>query len=99
MRRICTEIDLHIVPMLVMLAPAVCWSWWLLPVPLLVPQGRIFARAFWDYPSFGQPAWPYFVANELLVIASVGLVAALQVGFGTERVEGGILPESTKLLR
>ncbi|HKB01514.1 MAG TPA: hypothetical protein VKD90_04800 [Gemmataceae bacterium] len=79
MRRLCDEIDLHIVAMLVLMAPALCLGWWLLVVPLLVPQGRIYVRAFWDYPAFGRRPWAYLAANELLVVGAVGALAGLRV--------------------
>lgn len=77
MPRLWDQIDLHIVAMFVLLAPALCVGWWLLPVPLLVPQGRIYVRAFCDYPAFGRRPWAYLAVNELLL---VGLIGAL-VGF------------------
>src|SRR5437762_1772997 len=39
--RLWGEIDLHIVAMLLLLAPAGFLGWWGLAAPLLIPQGRI----------------------------------------------------------
>lgn len=85
MRRCWGEIDPEIAYMLLMMFPLTCLSWWMLPVPMLVPQGRICARVFWDYHSFGRSTWPYLVANEVFVFASVGLMSVAQVGFTTVR--------------
>jgi hypothetical protein len=53
----------------------VCMSWWWLAVPLLAPQGRVYVRAFWDYPTFGKRPWAYLAANELLILGTVGALA------------------------
>lgn len=79
MRTLWDEIDLHVVAMLVLLAPALLVGWWVLVVALLVPQGRICTRAFLDYPSFGRRPWAYLIANELLVAGTVGAAAGVRV--------------------
>ena len=75
MQRLLDEIDLHVVAMLLLIAPALFLSWWPLIVLLLVPQGRIYVRSFWDYPAFGRRSWTYLIANEFLVVGSVGILA------------------------
>lgn len=72
MGRLWDAIDLHVAVMLVLLAPVACVSCWWLVVPLLVPQGRISVRAFWDLPTLGERRWVYLAANELLVLSTVG---------------------------
>lgn len=79
MRRFWSEIDLQVVAMLLLFAPTLCLNWWLFPVPLLVPQGRICVRVFWDYPAFGQRPWAYLAANELMVGVVVAAVAGIRV--------------------
>jgi hypothetical protein len=78
MRRLWAEVDLHVAAMLGLLSPALCLSWWWLPVPLLIPQGRICVRAFLDNPASGPRPWTYLVANELLVVGAVGAVAVVR---------------------
>jgi hypothetical protein len=76
LRRIFGSVDLHIVAMLLLTAPilllALPFFWGLLGIALF-PQGRIYVRAFWDYPKFKRASWPYLVANEGLVLAVVAL--------------------------
>lgn len=75
MRRLWGEIDLHVVAMLLILAPVAFLGWWGLAILFLVPQGRIGTRAVVDVPAFGRRPWVYLFVNELLVIAVVGLLA------------------------
>lgn len=77
-RRLRDEIDLHVAAMLLMLSPAMCLGLWGLVVPLVVPQGLIGTRAFLDYPASKRRSWAYLVANELLVLGFVGLLAGLR---------------------
>jgi hypothetical protein len=79
LRRLWREIDLHVVAMLLVFIPALCLSPWWLVVPLLVPQGRIYVRAFRDYRAFRRRPWAYLVANELLVIGMVGAGAGVRL--------------------
>jgi hypothetical protein len=77
-QRLWNAIDLHVAFMSALLAPFAYLGWWWLAVPLFAPQGRIYVRAFWDYPAFGKPARVYVVANELLVLSIVGILAAIR---------------------
>ncbi len=81
MRHLWEEIDLHVAFILLLVSPVACLGWSSLIVPLLVPQGRIGVRAFWDYPSFGQRPWAYLAANELLVLVAVAVLAGVRVAF------------------
>jgi hypothetical protein len=86
MRKICQEIDLHIVAILILFLP---WPFLLLlfslretalfalVIPLLLPQGRIFTRFFWDYPAMGQARVRFLLVNECLVLGSVAAVVGL----------------------
>ena len=82
MRRLWDDIDIHVVVMLLMLAPAMFLGWWGLAALLLVPQGRIGTRVLVDYPAFQRKPLTYLVANELLVLTfgSVALWAWLAFG-------------------
>ena len=64
-RQLWDEIDLHIVLMLMFALPWLCLSWWWLALPLLIPQGLIYVRAFVDCPSFDRQSWAYLVATAL----------------------------------
>ena len=80
-QRLREEIDLHIAAMLLFCVAVMCLDWWYFIVPLLMPQGRIYVRVFWDYPAFGRRPWAYLVINELLVFGTVSLFVGLRVGF------------------
>ena len=78
--RIREEIDLHIVAILMLAVPAMCLDWWYFIVPLLMPQGRIYVRVFWDFHVFVRRPWAYLIINELLVFGTVCLFVVLRVG-------------------
>jgi len=44
---------------------------------LVIPQGRILVRAFWDYPSLNKPKAPYLLANELQAVLAALACAAI----------------------
>ena len=73
MSRIWTEVDLHIVAMLVLSVPVAFLSWWWLALPLVMPQGRIYFHA-WDTRKSGGRAWPYVAANEILVMVTLARI-------------------------
>lgn len=78
-RPILNEVNLHIVAMMVLGAPifALPFSFWVeLLLLVALPQGRIFTRAYVDYPAFKRPSWPYVVANEGLVLGVAALAVA-----------------------
>jgi hypothetical protein len=74
-RTLVGEVDLHIVAMLVIIVPFALFlpAIWATAILTAVPQGRILTRVFVDYPAFKQPAFRYFIANELLVAGVVAL--------------------------
>ena len=79
LRRILYEVDLHIVAMFLFSVPLsllILPFIWGLVLIALVPQGRIYVRAFRGYPKFKQASWPYLVANESLVVFVAALCVA-----------------------
>ncbi len=50
-----------------------------LAIVFFVPQGRIYIRAFWDYPKFKKQKAPYLIANEFQTISAT-LVCAKIIG-------------------
>lgn len=46
---------------------------------LLVPQGRIFVRAFGDYPKSKKPKAIYLFVNEVFVVLSALLLIGLKL--------------------
>lgn len=91
MRRLWEEIDFEVTPMLCMFVflaivwmvlLMACFGWWsswvgwcCLGAVVLIPQGRIFTRAFLDYPTFNQPKGMYLVANEIQVMLFAAVAA------------------------
>lgn len=83
------ELDLHITQMMLFILPLGAIVSFNAPghykligpgLALLVPQGRIYVRAFWDYPSFGKPKAPYLIVNQaqtLLAVLICAVIAAL----------------------
>jgi hypothetical protein len=81
MRRLLEELDMHVVVLLLVLAPLACtgarvWIVFGLAWSVL-PQGRILVRAFVDNPSLGESPWPYFLSNEGMVLAVIGVSAGI----------------------
>ncbi len=86
MPKLSEEIDLHIVAILILFLP-----WPLLMflyserqmvlvtlfIPLLIPQGIIFTRFFWDYPAMGRARIRFLLVNESVILSSVGVVVGL----------------------
>jgi len=78
------ELDLHIIPLVLMvfilgLVIPSAFLVWPVGAIVLIPQGRIFVRAFWDYPKFGKPKAKYLFVNEVFVILSVLLFIGLKI--------------------
>lgn len=80
------ELDLHITQMMLFLLPLGAiisantdgyHKLIGLGVVLLFPQGRIYVRAFWDYPSFGKPKAPYLIVNQAQTLLAVSICAAI----------------------
>ena len=74
------EVDIHItyiILIILVLAIAIddrlpeAFVYFPTAIALLIPQGRIYVRAFWDYPKFGRKKMPYIIANEIQVIVAV----------------------------
>jgi hypothetical protein len=82
MRSLVDEIDLHIVPLLVVFTPLFYLGGWCLLPAILVPQGRIFVRVLSGYPTCVNRPWRYLAVNELLVLGSVAM------GFGAQSLFG-----------
>ena len=72
MPRTWTQIDLHIVWILLLSFPVVFLGTWWLILPLAMPQGRICCHAM-DKRKSGRPCGAYLVANEMLVVVVVGI--------------------------
>ena len=75
--RLCLdEIDLHIVAMLSIVIPLALFvlpSVWAAITIAAIPQGRIYVRAFCDYPAFKRSSLPYLMANEGLTTLATAL--------------------------
>lgn len=78
MSRICAELDVHVVALLVLCSPIVLFNEWWLGVPLVLPQGLLLTRAV-DIRKSGGQMWTYLGANELLILATVALLLGLQI--------------------
>lgn len=82
------EIDLHITQMMLFILPLGAiisanapghYKLLGLAVVLLLPQGRIYVRAFWDYPSFGKPKTPYLIVNQAQTLLAALICAVIAV--------------------
>ncbi|PCJ29158.1 MAG: hypothetical protein COA99_19740 [Moraxellaceae bacterium] len=78
------EIDFHIIPIVLMTfilgmtLPFDCYLW-LAAIIFITPQGRIYVRAFWDYPRFKKPKGMYIFINEVFVSVSTGLFIGVSI--------------------
>jgi hypothetical protein len=82
------ELDLHVTQMMIFLLPLGAIVGANMPgyykligvgAVLLVPQGRILVRAFWDYPSFNKPKGPYLLVNQSQTLLATLICAAIAV--------------------
>jgi hypothetical protein len=85
MTAIFQQIDFHVVVMpllLLALAAFLPHMPWVLIVLAAIPQGRIFMRAFHDYPRFKRPAGIYLIANEVVIASAVFICLGFWHVFG-----------------
>jgi len=72
------ELDFHVIEIVLMifivgLVVPVEYYIWVAKVIFIIPQGRIFVRAFFDYPKFGRAKGMYLLINESFVTLSTGI--------------------------
>ncbi len=74
MRTILNEIDLHLIPLFLLLLPISLLlpvSPWFLLFLIMMPQGIIFTRFSSYYPTDKRRAAAYLLANETLVTLTI----------------------------
>lgn len=78
------ELDYEIIPIVIMifilgLVLPKEYFLWAAGIIFIVPQFRIYVRAFWDYRKFKRPKGKYLLVNEAFVSLSCLLFIAIKV--------------------